>query len=382
MKPLLSHTVFYCAPLIAAFFFGPQSSYAQMGKIDTSFVSDDSFFVLRIDVEKLVGQVPMGSKDLEMIAKPMKEEGGLDLMNMTAITMQFGVLDGGPLDSAFSVTFEHSRKIDRDAFHASREFDLEDYTETEYAGKTYLRHRRDGGPHVYFSNDKTFTMATSKGMESLLKAGSGMGTMSSLLKSAPPGSEIMLAFRSNDGYDGFLDQFFDSMGPIGLPFEPKELLSDTKTGFGHVQLASSTPIYIQATYGSNDSATAMKKALDQLVEMGKSALPIGNRMVESQLKGLGDGEFAEMQREAFKLAKDGLKTGKKILDGADINVTDKIVTLKVKQMGGLKELVPLALGGMKSMFFGISASSRGAPLEAIDREEAIEIKGAKRDDDK
>lgn len=370
MKPLLTHAIFRSTAIIVTLLFCSQSSYAQMGKVDTSFVSDDAFFVIRVDVEKLVGQVPMGSKDLEMLAKPLKEEGGLDLMNMTAITMQFGKLDGGPFDSAFSVTFENAKKIDRDSFHSAGEFALEDYTETEYAGKTYLRHRRDGGPHLYFSNEKTFTMATSKGMESLLKAGSGMGTMSSLIKSAPPSSEIMLAFRSNEGYDGFLNQFFDSMGPIGLPFEPKDLLANAKSGFGHLQLASSTPIYIQTTCDSNESAAAMKKALDQLVEMGKSALPVGNMMVESQLKELGDGGFAEMQKSMFKLAKDGLKTGGKILDGVDVNVAKKTMTLKVKHMGGLKELVPLAVGGMKAMFLGISSESLDE--EFLELDEAVE----------
>jgi hypothetical protein len=93
-------------------------------------------------------------------------------------------------------------------------------------------------------------------------------------------------------------------------------------------------------------------------------------MVESQLKELGDGGFAEMQKSMFKLAKDGLKTGGKILDGVDVNVAKKTMTLKVKHMGGLKELVPLAVGGMKAMFLGVSSSSLDA--EFLELDEAVE----------
>lgn len=376
MKPLLNHLIFRCVPVLATLLLCSQVSLAQMGKIDTSFVSDDSFFVLRVDVKKLVGQVPMGSKDLEMIAEVMKEEGGFDLMSMSALTMQFGMLDGGPFESAFSITFEYSKKIDRDALFAKGPFERREYTETEFAGKTYLRSDSDGGPHVYFSDDKTFTMATLKGMESLLKAGSGMGTMSSYLKSAPPGSEVMMAYKSAEGSKTVLDQIFRSMGPIGLPFEPQDLLAGVKTGVGNIQLSSSTPIYIKANCDSNESASEMKTAMDELVVMGNGALPFGQKMVDAQMKELGDDEFAEMQKSMLTLANNGLKTGKKILDGAETKVDGKVLTFKVKQMGGLKELVPLAVGGMKAMFMGVSNSARmEAPGRAVDRVEKKAVRG-------
>lgn len=376
MKPILNNLIFRCVPVLATLLLCAQASFAQMGKIDTSFVSDDSFFVLRVDVKKLVDQVPMGSKDLEMIAEVMKEEGGFDLMNMTALTMQFGKLDGGPFDSAFSVTFEHSKKIDRDALFTKGAFEHQEYTEAEFAGKTYLRTRGDGGPHVYFSNDKTFTMATLKGMESLLEAGSGMGTMSSYLKSAPPGSEIMMAYKSAEGSKTMLDQIFRSMGPIGLPFEPQDLLAGVKTGVGNIQLSSSTPIFIKANCDSNDSASEMKSAMDDLVVMGNGALPFGQKMVDAQMKELGDDEFSAMQKSMLTLANDGLKTGKKVLDGAETKVEGKVVTFRVKQMGGLKELVPLAVGGMKAMFLGSDGSSRmEVPDRAIDRVEKKAVRG-------
>jgi hypothetical protein len=39
-------------------------------------------------------------------------------------------------------------------------------------------------------------------------------------------------------------------------------------------------------------------------------------------------------------------------------------------MGGLKELVPLAVGGMKAMFLGVSSSSLDA--EFLELDEAVE----------
>ena len=345
-----------CVPfvLLGLVVFLGANAHGQSAKFDTSYVSDKSFLVLRFDIAKLVSMEKMGSKNVEVISKSLQKNMGLALEDMKAITIQFGNKDEGPFENAFSITMEMLKPIDKKKMHEAREIRLERLTETEYGGKTYLKHASNGGPHVFFSNEKTVSWATLQAVKNLIDVDKGKGEMASQIRTAPPGSEVQAAFRANEGFADFLVQMEREFQFLfELPPQVMESIKDAKTGTGSISTGSSTPLYIQLQFESGASAKSIQDELKKAVTFGKASIPLGVGMMKEQLKRLEEepkNKYRERNIESAKLALKALDEATKLADGVQIEAKQKILTVKIKQMGGIKQWVPIVSDSFAMLF--------------------------------
>lgn len=346
-----------------------QLSYSQGAKFDTSYISDDSFFVMRFDIERLRSYEKMASTNLEVIGRGLKKNLGLDINTMKAITIQFGLTDDGPFDNAFSITFEHTKPIDKKLMSKTSEFKMDDFTKTELGGKTYLRHRRDGGPHLFFSNDKTVSLATAKAVESLVLADKGKGKMAGLITSSPPKSEIRAAFSANQGLNDLLESMKFLQGAMGLPDETFDSVAKAKSGIGSVNLASSTPVFVQVQFESEGAAKTMMSSLKSVRQIAKSALPLGLQELEEYLeegKNRPASKSRDLEMDGLKLGITALKESGKLLDLLKTEVKGKQVTLKIQNMGGLKQWQRIASDSITLMFRDIERYDEPRAIDGKD----------------
>ncbi len=349
--------LFYSAAFFASFVSWGANVNAQSAKFDTSYISDQSILVLRFDIGKLVAMEKVGSKNVEMISKELKKNVGLPLEEMKAITIQIGKVAEEKRSNNFSITFEQSKPIDKDAMHRVRNIDWRGLIETEYGGKKYLRDHF-GGASVYFSNDRTVSVGHDTAMENLIDAEKGKGEMASQIRTAPPGSEVQVALRATEGFDQLVDDipFLLNSPYINLPPDVNKVVRDAKTGVGSICTRSSTPLHIQIQFGAGDSATSAKTNLEKLVQLGKASIPLGESAMNDELKrlkGNPKNKYSEISVPIAELALKALSECKKLIDGVQIDAKQKTLTVKLKQMGGIKHIVPIVSDSFRLMFTGL-----------------------------
>ena len=327
-------------------------SEAQMGK-DTKHVSDDSFLVIHVNVERLIGQLKKSKEDFENMARMMQGETPFDLRTIKSLTLQFGDSDVDEGEPSFAATVEFSKDIDKEKllaeFAGSRS-----YEEKTINGKTYLSAGRPTGPHMYFESKRKFTAATQGGIESILKGGGGMGRMASRLKSAPPNAELIAVFHRSAEFQNSTQDIFDNLTDLPLPIKLSEIMESVESGYAFFDFASGNPMHLEVMMKTADAADKTKAGLDSLVTLGKASIAPTKAMLKEQMKNLEGAEgFQKMQRDAMQVGVDGLDVAEKILGGSKTVVDSRKVVFDVQHMGGLTEIADLAASGFSMMFLGV-----------------------------
>lgn len=351
--------------LLIPFIFGVSNvARAQMGKIDTSHISDESFCVVRLDVKRILAHTKDPEKILKRFAEEMKKDMGLDFFSVNCITLQFGDTDIWPGAPSFAMTMEFAKDIDRDSV---REFiaDRARYREVTQNGKKYLKPESERDPHFYFQGKRKFTMATPSALKAILFSGSGMGKMTSRIKSAPPGSEILAAFQKTEKFEDSIGKYSRELSAFQSVLDLEQLMGKTRSGFAFMNLTSGNPIRIQLTVDSDQSGQSLKTDLDSLMTLGKASVPAAKAFLEMQIEKLEDaGQGGNLDvlpvagRLALGVGVDSLNASEKILAAAVVKNTGNRVLIEVKQMGGFKELAGLAVKGL-AMMLGLEAVPPG-----------------------
>lgn len=356
--------------LLIPFIFGLSSvgissvGHAQMGKIDTSHISDESFCVVRLDVKRILAHTKNPEKFLKRFAEELEKDMFIDLFTMNCITLQFGDTDIWPGNPSFAMTMEFSKDIDKESVLkiVTRS---DSYREATQNGKKYLKPDSENDPYFYFQGKRKFTIATPSALKAILFSGTGMGNMASRIKSASPGSEILAVFQKSENFADSMKDFSREFEDFKTVFDVDELLGKMKSGFAFVNLTSGNPIRIQLTVDSDQSAQSLKTELDSLVTLGKASVPAAKELLKMQieeLKDTGQGgkldELAIAGRLALGVGVDSLNLADKILAAAAFKTKGNTILIEVKQMGGLKELAELAVKGL-TMMWGLEAGLQG-----------------------
>lgn len=347
----------------------PGLAQAQMGKVDTSHLTDSSFAVLRIDVKEVLKQVGKDSPNVKRIAQMLKQELLIDLHTMSAITLQVGPPVEGDEEPTLTLTIEFDQAVDQTAL-LKRFGRSNDFEEAEYRGKKFLKAASPYDPSVYFESKTKITMSSQAVMESILDA-SGMGNISSRLKALPPGCELAIVLSKTEGFDENKKQVLDLIGipPVGLA----DFLDSAESAFVYFHSTSGTPFFMQAIFDDAGVAASAKSSLEGLVESGKTTVPAIKKYLNEQIEGLGDSteRFAAMQRNMMKKGLRGLDMAEVLLAGMDIQVKGKTLDVQSKHMGGIKGFGELLFFGMQEFGLGFSDVPAGPPVGPVDEAEKV-----------
>ena len=114
-------------------------------------------------------------------------------------------------------------------------------------------------------------------------------------------------------------------------------------------------MHIQIQFGAGDSATSAKTNLEKLVQLGKASIPLGESAMNDELKrlkGNPKNKNTVISVPIAELALKALSECKKLIDGVQIDAKQKTLTVKLKQMGGIKHIVPIVSDSFRLMFTG------------------------------
>lgn len=352
--------------------------HAQMGKIDTKHVSDDSFCVVRIDVKRLVGHLKERKKDFEKLNETVKSEAHLDLAKLQCLTLQFGDPDIDDESPSFAATFEFSMDFDVDVF-LKKAFGFTKFEKATINGKSYLKPGSEHDPHIYVESNRKFTMATPGALEAILNAGGGMGQLTTQLKSAPSESEVIAVFRKTKGFDGAAKELSQELRFLALPIKIDEVFAQTNSGIAYINLASGNPIKIQLEVESKEAIDKMKSGLEGLVVMGKATIDPTRKMLKQMIEDSKDDEVSKaFEIEAMKSGIKGLNLAEKMLGGFRVSTKNKMLDIDVRVMEGATELADLTVAGLQLMILGVSHGIEPALVDPIDEERFDAEKGIRK----
>lgn len=329
---------------------------AQMGKIDTSHISDKSFCVVRLDVKRILSQVKNPKKILKTFAEELRRDAKIDFFSINCMTFQFGdtdIWDGAP---SFALTMEFAKDIDQESIIETVSRGA-DYREVTQNGKKYLKPETEDEPYFYFQSKRKFTLATPGAIKAILVSGGGMGDIASRIKSTPPGSEFLAVFQKTEKFEDSVTDVYREFGALVNVLDLEQLLEKAHTGLAFMNLTSGKPLYLQLTVDSEQSAESLKTDLKSLMTLGKSSLPAAKALLKMEMKKLNDAGLGEKGDQLSNAGKWALGVGlysldlaEKILAAATCQTKGKMVWVEVKHMGGLKEIADLAASGLALLF--------------------------------
>ncbi len=332
----------------------PKLSFSQMGKVDTRYVSESSFLVLQFDIQKLVSYERMGSKDVEDIAKGLKKQAGIDLMNLKTVTLQFGEgADPAQFDEdSFALVMNFSKAIDQAAFLKKQGLEFEDAT---FEGKKFHQSSSNYQPSIFFPDGKTVVMAKTPTLNSLMKEKEGDSPVSALLNSATPGSEIIGAFQNTKAFATILAEIQQEM--TVTPINLEKVYGEADSGFFQTQVKSSTPMFIQLNCKSEAAAKKVASKTEFLAEFGKASIPLGRDALKMQANQMNDlagpnfpPEFKKAMVVRLELYNKALDLGDQILGATSASSNGKTARVKVKLMGGVRHVTTMLTKAIASQF--------------------------------
>ena len=377
MKKLLIATLFYCCMI-------PSVAFSQMGKVDTRYVDENSFLVFQFDIEKLISYEKMGSKDIDDISTVLKKQAGIDLRSLKTITIQFG--DGADPkimdEDSFSMFMTFSRPIDQKAFLEISGFE---YEEVKHEGQTFHQSGNEYAPSCFFPDEKTLVMAMAEPLKMLMKKKVGDAPISALLNSATPGSEVIGAFRNTKAFKTILAELQRGL-PAITPINLENVYGEAETGFFQTQVKSSTPMFIQLNCKTEAAAKKVASKTKFLADFGKESIPLGRDVIKAQAKQMEDfagpnfpPEFKKAMVARMELYSKALDMGDKILGATSCSHEGKTARVKVKLMGGVRDVVSVVTQSIASQFRMIEEMSsldgsidKHEPVEEADDSDAID----------
>lgn len=354
MKPIACVSVL----LVAWTFPGP--GFAQMRDVDVRYISDNCFFALQFDIQKLMALQKMGDKDVAKLAEMIKKNTQMDIRRMKTFTIQFCEAEGGEGfdDDIVGVAITFTEPVDPEKIVATLGPPFE---KVEEDGLDFYRPEGGFGPTIHFGDGKKALLI---GLEPTVKkmAGkkSGQSRVAALMKSADPNGELKGAFVAGETYQTFLEMISDEI-PVS-PFNIAKVFGEAKEAVFSGNVRSSTPILIQGTCKSAEGAETLAKKIKFLIDLGKSTIPIGKESIQAQLKELDGKELSGFEKFNYlnlKMSLQGLELSEKILGASHATSADKKVAVKVKMMGGFKDVVPMIVKMMSAQFVAIDELRQG-----------------------
>lgn len=356
--------------LLSCLFALPAQSNAQMSNADTRFIPENCFFVLQFDMQKLFSYEKMGAKNLEKLNKFFKKEAKFDLMAMKTLTFLFCETgqeeDFG--EEVFGIAMTFSKNVAQEEFLDGMGVDFEEST---INGKKIFKAQQQYAPSVCFDDGKTVLISKVETLEKMIGKEAGKAKICALLQSADPDSEVKGAFLTSPMYSNFLAAISRDI-PIS-PFNIEKVFGEAKTAIISGNVKSSTPIYIQVGCKSEEGAQELAKRGKFLVDLGKATIPISRDTLKQERKRLEKEDlsgFEKYQYEQMAAALQGLELSEKILNATETSSTGKTAYVKVKKMGGVKELVPLLAQMFAAQFEALDILREGSdePREIEDFE--------------
>ncbi|MEE2642236.1 MAG: hypothetical protein VX768_16520 [Planctomycetota bacterium] len=334
------------ATLPACFSLTCPTVVAQAKAAEKSTISDQACFVLKINVQRLIGLQKMGSQQLKLIQQFFEQNAGLDIMQMKSITFQNFNLpeeNSGFQRVPFAMTMEFSRKFDRNKF--MKKVAPGTGVEARHLGQTYLKpadSERD--PHFFFPDEKTIVMATPFAIEAVIKATlQEGGRMAKRIAAAPGNAECSMAFQSSPALHLLIDNFADEVSLSQLPVNPIKSFKTMQSGVGHIDLRSSTLLFVRIECKNRAAARQFQGLTEVLIETARLSIePMENegKKIENQApeaERTNPSPAASAQRAATFLQK-GLRAGVKAINGASVSCDEASMTLSVTRRGGLPEV--------------------------------------------
>lgn len=333
----------------------PNVVFSQMGKVDTRYVDENSFLVFQFDIEKLVSYEKMGSKDIDDISTVLKKQTGIDLRSLKKLTIQFG--NGSDPDifgeDSFSMFMTFSKPIDQKAFLEISGFE---YEEVKHEGQTFHQSGNEYAPSIFFPDEKTLVMAMTEPLKALMTKKEADAPLSALLNSATPGSDVIGAFRNTKAFETILAELQRGL-PAITPINLENVYGGAESGFFQTQVKSSTPMFIQLNCKTEAAAKKVASKTKFLADFGKESIPLGREVIKAQAKQMEDfagpnfpPEFKKAMVARMELYSKALDMGDKILGATSCSHEGKTARVKVKLMGGVRDVVSMVTKMVASQF--------------------------------
>ena len=316
-----------------------------MGNADTRFLPDSCYFALQFDLPKLLAHEKMGSKNLALLERWLKELTSIELSAMKTLTLQFceGANPGEFDEDCFGIAMTFSRPVNRKGFQGKMEIELE---EGEVDGRTYLKSTSRGAPSIYFGDDgKTIVMGLDAAIRQMIGKKSGDSVVGGMMRSADPDAEIRGGFQANQMYRAMLTEISNEL-PI-KPFNIEKVFGEVETGSISCSVRSSTPLQFLVNAQTEEGAEQLAKKGKLLVDLASASIPLLREQIKEQEKTFkeldfgGEDQFREMALKSLESSRRGLEIGELVLKAASTSHEGKKMRLQVKRMEGLRDVVPI-----------------------------------------
>jgi hypothetical protein len=344
---------------------GLHSVVAQNKAWDNSFVLDDSFFVIGLNVEALIEKEPQNSELVKGLAREFKETTGVNIEQLRQVQFVMGGSKVNSEEDVFEIKFLFNADQDF-APLIEKLFGRNEHVEAKHAGKTYLQSDRKGQPSYYMPDKQTFVLANEVRLLKLIESQEGSGRIADMLTEADGQLDAFAGFVYTDELENnFIAEIAREVRE--LPFDLKDIASEAKFGTLAVDLDETDVIVAHITTKDDEGAQRLKGAAEALLALGKMTLPMGRKELEREFPKDGDA----VQNEPRASLEELLDAGTTIVESTSVSVEDDQLTVQTKTMGGLVEAAR-ALAQ-----FSLTQMKREREMRAEFREKRGEIKELK-----
>ena len=167
--------------------------------------------------------------------------------------------------------------------------------------------------------------------------------MAKRIAAAPGNAEFSMAFQSSPALHLLIDNFADEVSLSQLPVNPIKSFKTMQSGVGHIDLRSSTPLFVRIECKNRAAARQFQGLTEVLIETARLSIePMENegKKIDNQApeaERTNPSPAASAQRAATFLQK-GLRAGVKAINGASVSCDEASMTLSVTRRGGLPEV--------------------------------------------
>ncbi len=354
-----------------------QSVMAQADHMDSSYVLEDTFLVVHMNVPQMLKYEKPDSELRKQLSELTKKQSNFEVENLKSIRFQMtGTVEGDFFgrdgENLFFVRFEFKKAVDGKKVGKSMGSNTEEST---YNNVTILESTNEYSPSIGIPDDKTIIIANTPHLKRVLDKPDGHGDMVDMVQKMDKDNDISIAFIHNDTSKKFIEALKKEMA--GIPFDIVKIADEAKHGMINVKFSSGKPVWGKIECKDDNGAERIGGAINAMVALGKTMLPAAKTAIKDQpTPDFGDERFKKMMEDQKKMSLETMDYAEQFLEAAKATPDGKVVKIESTVMGGMSGLVKMIANSfVGTMKFATELSSdiEAAPIEI---DEAIEIQEA------
>jgi len=346
-------------------------SSAQSQKWDATYVAEDTYFMIGLNVQQLLAYEKKDSKLRQQLTETLQRQSGINVEELEQFQFLMGgeVAEGEDDEDMLQIKLIYKKPQEFDDL-LGKIFGPAGHETAKHNGIEYIKSERKRSPAVYIPNDKMIIVANESRLFTLMDSKDSMGDVVDRIKQADGNADLFLTFEHNKMTDRMVGLFAREFD--GLPFDIQDIASEAKRGSLTIDLADGKPLIGLIEAKDNDGAERLKRAADALVALGKTGIPVVKEQIEQTARDFGDEEANKEIKEQMKIVQNGLDLAADALEGTTVETEGNHVEIKVAVMGGFVD-------GARSLVLGLFGVRSVRPVEGV-RIDDVEIRGLEKDD--